>query len=426
MARIVLTPLGSLGDLHPFVALGLELQRRRHELVFATSELYRAKLQGMGFEFHPLGPDADPDDPKLMAYLMDVKKGPERVLREFVFPALPGAYADMARPLAGADYVVVGELAHAARLAAEKRGLAWGFAALQPLSFFSPYDPPVPTPYPYLARLRPLGLGVNRAVMNFGKRVTLPWAEPLTAFRRRLGLPPTAHPIFEGKFSPFLNLALFSPLIGEPQPDWPAATLIAGFCFYDREEPDAGLSDELARFLDHGEPPVVFALGSAAVGAAGDFFDQSAHAAALLGRRAVLVLGDNPPPPGMGERLMAARYAPYSELFSRAAAIVHQGGIGTCAQGLRSGRPTLVVPWSHDQPDNAARLSRLGTSRTLPRKSYTAHGAARELGRLLGNPDYATRAAEAARRIATEDGVRTACDAIEANLGSRPTAGASR
>lgn len=425
MARIVLTPLGSLGDLHPFLALGLELARRRHEVVFASSGHYRGRLEGLGFEFHDLGPDADPDDPELMAYLMDVRKGPERVLREFVFPALPGAYADMARPLEGADLVVAGELAHAARLAAETRGIPWAFVALQPLSFFSPYDPPVPTPYPWLAHLRPLGLGVNRAVMAMGKKVTLPWAEPLQAFRRQLGLPPTAHPIFEGKFSPRLNLALFSPLVGPPQPDWPAATVATGFCFYDREQPEEGLPAGIARFLDRGEPPVVFTLGSAAVGAAGDFFDQSARAAALLGRRAVLVLGDNPPPPGLGDAILAARYAPYSELFPRAAAIVHQGGIGTCAQGLRSGRPTLVVPWSHDQPDNAARLSRLGTSRTVPRKRYAAHRAARELGRLLGRPDYAAHAAEAARRIAAEDGVRTACDAIEATLGRR-AAGAEK
>jgi rhamnosyltransferase subunit B len=413
MARIVLTPMGSLGDLHPLLALGLGLAGRGHDAVFATSAFYREKIEALGFEFHPLRPEISPDTPGLLEYLMDIKKGPERVLREMVFPYLRETYDDLAGVLPGADFLVTGELICAAGLAASVRKLPWAFAALQPLSFFSPYDPPVPPPYPWLARLRSLGPAVNRRVMDFGKRVTRPWAEPVERLRRELGLPPAGHPLFEGKYSPHLNLALFSQVLGAPQPDWPARTVQAGFCFYDRETKEGGLPAELARFLEQGEPPVVFALGSSAVGTAGDFFDESAKAAAALGRRAVLVLGDNPPPPECGERILASRYAPYSELFPRAAAIVHQGGAGTCAQALAAGRPTLIVPWSHDQPDNAARLARLGTSRTILRKAYTAKRVARELRRLLDDPGPTAKAAEVARILKAEDGVRTACDAIE-------------
>lgn len=103
-------------------------------------------------------------------------------------------------------------------------------------------------------------------------------------------------------------------------------------------------------------------------------------------------------------------------MFPHAYAIVHQGGIGTTAQALRAGRPTLVMPYSNDQPDNAARVERLGTSRTIPRKQYWATRVAKELQKLLDNPGYATKAAEIRQIVQAENGVALACDAIEKQL----------
>ena len=113
---------------------------------------------------------------------------------------------------------------------------------------------------------------------------------------------------------------------------------------------------------------------------------------------------------------MAFDYAPYSELFPRAAAIVHQGGVGTTAQAMRSGRPMLVMPYSHDQPDNAERLKRLGIARSISRHRYNPARAAAELGHLLDNPAYSQRASEVGDQMRQEDGVRVACDALEALL----------
>ncbi len=100
----------------------------------------------------------------------------------------------------------------------------------------------------------------------------------------------------------------------------------------------------------------------------------------------------------------------------RAEAIIHQGGIGTTAQGMRAGRPMLVVPYAHDQPDNAARARRLGIARTIDRGAYSADRAARELGQLLDDPNYARRATEIGGEIGREDGAGTACYALEAVL----------
>jgi UDP:flavonoid glycosyltransferase YjiC (YdhE family) len=132
-----------------------------------------------------------------------------------------------------------------------------------------------------------------------------------------------------------------------------------------------------------------------------------------LACRAVLLVGPNFLRQPLAPGTVAFPYAPYSKIFPRASVIVHSGGIGTCAQALAAGRPMLVVPFAFDQPDNAARLKRLGLARAVPRRHYTAQRAYAELEHLLKDPAYAASAAVAARKIANENGVKAACDAID-------------
>jgi UDP:flavonoid glycosyltransferase YjiC (YdhE family) len=172
---------------------------------------------------------------------------------------------------------------------------------------------------------------------------------------------------------------------------------------------------ELVRFLDDGPPPLVFTLGSSAVMDAGRFYEHSAAAAKLLGRRAVLLVGTDTGnrPAALPAGVAAFDYAPFSELFPRAAAIVHQGGVGTTGQAMRAGRPMLVMPYAHDQFDNAGRVARLGIARTISRHRYSPIRAATELRPLLADPRYAQRAAEVGEQVRQEDGVRAACDVLE-------------
>ncbi len=109
-------------------------------------------------------------------------------------------------------------------------------------------------------------------------------------------------------------------------------------------------------------------------------------------------------PRPLPESIYVASYVPYSQIMPKARAIVHQGGIGTTAQALRSGRPMIVVPWSHDQPDNAERVRKLGVGRTIPRSRYRAGRVARELTQLLNDKHYEVRAREIGAKIASEDG----------------------
>jgi len=416
--RIVLTTFGTLGDVHPLIAIALEMRRRGHRPVLAVPEIFRAKVEPLGLEFAKVGPTLNPDDPQQVADLMDIHKGTERTLREVLFPAIRQSYDELLAAVqagGGADLMLAGELTYQAPVVAEVTGVRWASYVLAPLSFFSAYDAPVLPPYPRLARLQSAVPATGHVVRRFARWITRHWAEPVYQLRSELGLDRGANVIFEAKHAPRRVLAMFSPLLGEPQPDWPPNTEITGFVFYDGDAGRQELPDEIERFLQSGEPPVVFTLGSAAVLDAGAFYEESAQAALIAGVRAVLLVGTDARnvPQTKSERLCVARYAPYSKLFPRASLIVHQGGVGTTAQAMQAGRPMLVMPYSHDQPDNARRVRRLGVAGVIRRQEYTAERAARRIRRILGHSRFAARAAEVGEQMRREHGLERACDALE-------------
>jgi UDP:flavonoid glycosyltransferase YjiC (YdhE family) len=365
----------------------------------------------------PDHPDAEAN-PERMRRIMDRRTGSEFVIRQLMMSVLRESYEDTLAAAVGADLLVSHMLTFTTRLVAEKRGIPWASTFLQPLGLFSVYDPPVVPQAPYLAKLRFLGPAFHRALFWCAKRSVRSWSEPWHRLRAEVGLPPTSEsPLFEGQYSPSLVLAMFSKLLADKQPDWPRQAVISSFPFYDRDG-EAGMPAELVHFLNAGPPPLVFTLGSSAVVDAGPFYEHSVTAAKRLGRRAVLLVGKNPrnQPASLPDGIVVFAYAPYSELFPRAAAVVHQGGIGTTAQAMRSGRPMLVMPYAHDQPDNAERVRRLGIARTIARHRYTPARATAELRHLLDNPVYGQRASEVGQQIQREDGVRAACDALEGLL----------
>ncbi len=420
--RIVLTTFGTLGDVHPLIAVALEMRSRGHQPVLAVPEIFRAKIEPLGLEFVKVGPTLNPEDPQQVADLMDIHKGTERTLREVLFPAIRQSYEELLGAVqagGGADLMLAGELTYQAPVVAEVTGVRWASYVLAPLSFFSAYDAPVLPPYPRLARLQSAVPASGHVVKRFARWITRDWAEPVYRLRSELGLDRGANVIFEAKHAPRGVLAMFSPLLGEQQPDWPPNTEITGFVFYDGDAGRQELPQELERFLDvgehRGEPPVVFTLGSAAVMDAGAFYEESAQAALIAGVRAVLLVGTDARnvPQTKSERLCVARYAPYSKLFPRASLIVHQGGVGTTAQAMQAGRPMLVMPYSHDQPDNARRVRRLGVAGVIRRQEYSAERGARRIQRILEHPRFAERAAEVGEQVRRENGLKCACDALE-------------
>jgi rhamnosyltransferase subunit B len=353
---------------------------------------------------------------------MHPRTGPEFVFRKLIMPWLEQSFEDTVAAARDADVLVGHIIAFATPTVAEHLKKPWVSVALQPSIFLSALDPPAIPGAPYLASLSALMPRFPHLFFRFARRVTRSWGDPVNDLRRRLGLRPFLNPVFDDMFSPSGTQAWFSRVLAQPRADWPARTVVTGFPFYDRLEPGQGLSAELAEFLDAGPPPVVFTLGSTAVFDAGAFYQESLQAVRKIGCRAVLLVGRdgrNRPSGPVPDNVLVAEYAPYSELLPRAAATVHQGGVGTTAQALRAGRPMIVVPYSHDQPDNGARVRRLGAGRVIPRAKYRAERVAKDLKIVLAGTGYAKTAANAAREMARENGVHQACEGLEALIAQR-------
>ena len=424
--RFLLATLGSLGDLHPFLAVGRALRERGHEVILASHPHYRPKAEALGLRFAPIRPE-EPDwaaQPGLVERLMDARRGTETVFREFVLSCLPETTADLAAVAEEADVLVSHPLTLSVPLLAEKLGRPWASTALAPISLFSAHDPPALPLMAWLAGMRAWGAagrGLVRGIFGLGALISRRWLGPWHQARAGLGLPPSReNPIMAAQHSAGLVLALFSRCFAPPAPDWPPGTVATGFPFFDGDEP---ATPELARFLDAGSPPLVFALGSSAVKTAGDFYELALVAARQLGRRAVLVTGPHPvnrPSSAAGDpAVLCVDHAPYSVLFPRGALNVHQGGIGTTSQALRAGRPTLVVPFAHDQFDNAARCVRLGVARTISRRRLSLPRLVASLAALLDDAAVAASASRVAAAVGAEDGSGTAAEALVA-LGRDP------
>ncbi len=413
--RIILATFGSYGDMHPYMAIAMELRTRGHNPVIATSELYREKMQAASFEFVPMRPHIAPpkeQDVAMMEKIMHPKSGSGFLLNEILFPFVREGYEDLLQAVSGADLLLTHPICFAGPLVAQKTGIHWVSSVLAPVSFLSAYDFPVPPFWPWMRHLQIFGPRFVGAFFRLVKKVYN--NKDYEKFRNELNLPDRGSPVFEGQHSPTLILALFSALFAHPQPDWPAQTRVTGFAFYDGRK-ELETPPELTAFLDDGPPPIVFTLGTSAVWVAQDFYRESIAAAKLLGRRAVLLIGDERNqlaealPPGM----IAVNYAPFEAVLERAAAIVHHGGVGTTSQGLRAGIPTLIVPFAFDQPDNAAHAARLGGSRILPRAKYCAARVAKELDILLTRPEYARNARSTGEFLRRENGAAVASDLIE-------------
>lgn len=419
--RIVISTFGSFGDVHPYIAIALELKARGHHPVFATSEAYREKMNSAGIDFHPVRPIVPSYyQPELLAELMgramDPKTGTQAVV-EMVLPHVRDIYDDLDAATEGADLLLTHPLPFVGPVIAQKKRLNWISTVLAPASFLSIYDPIVPPQWPSLHRALRLSPWIVRGVLALAKIKIDKVLGPIYELRAELGMPRGESPVLNGQHSPTKVLALFSKLLATPQPDWPANTVVTGFPFYDRRDffGETEIPNGLIDFLESGPPPIVFTLGSTGIWVAHNFYRDSIEAARVLGRRALVLIGHagNMPPLPLPEGVAAFEYAPYSRVLPHACAIVHHGGAGTTGQGMRSGKPVLIVPHTHDQFDNAARIERLGCGRGLPRPRYNVESATRELRKLLENQGYSDAARRVGEIVREEDGAGVAAAEIE-------------
>ena len=415
--RFLIASVGSNGDMNPYVGVGAALRERGHEVALIAQPYFERMVREAGLEFVAAGERFDlsliAENPGMMA----ARTGSVRILRGFVIPAAADMYRVANECIANArpDAIFCHHLAFGPIWAAKGAGVPFAVGSLTPLMFLSAHDRCV---YDASGReTRPGFINTLRRRMILFISGLL-YDAPLNRMRRELGLPKLRDQLTRDVWGAPLTLGLWSEQFRAPMVDDPPRAKICGFVWHDRHREQEHAPKEIERFLDDGEPPVIFTLGSTAVHVAGPFYEAAAGACAKLGRRGLLLTGkrEYAPrklPPGVA----AFTYAPFSAVLPRGCATVHHGGIGTTAQAMRAGRPTVIVPFAHDQFDNAARERRLGVSATVPRTQVSADSLAAALGRVLADPECLEKAAALGRALSSEDGAAVSAGSLE-RLGS--------
>ena len=417
----LLATFGTLGDVYPFIAIAHALTERGIEPTIAAAAAHRDAIEGEGIRWVRMRPEIEDVTAALGT---DVRgaydlmlKNPHFILDEIYMRFLRETFDDVLAAGADGDVVLTHSLLVGATQAAERIGVPCTRIALAPLHLQSATAPPATPGAPYLLSASGCGATTyNRVVRSVVRLVTRRRMTKLSAFRKEVGLPVTREDYFLdfGRTnSADVVFGLWSPRFAPVQPDHPANLVVPGFPFYKPRDPArAGLDADLTAFLNGGEAPIVFTLGSFAPEVSHDFYDRGLRAARSLGLRAVLLAGEEDAarlaPIATGHEFVCAR-APHAPLFSRALCVVHHGGIGTTAEAMRAGTPQIVVPFFGDQPDHGIRVERLGVGMSLPLKTYSEVSAADALRRLLAG-DYRGNAERLARAIAPEPGVKAVAD----------------
>lgn len=407
--HVLLCPVGSHGDVHPFVGFGRGLVSRGHRVTLVTSAPFRDLAVANGFDFAPVGMTEDYES---LMRNPDVWH-PSRSLRtllgaEWFGRCLREMYEHITTYyIRGETVVVAGTLALGARLAHDALGVPLATVHLQPLSLPSAAAPPA---YPQWTGSRHVTGWVARLTYQLVDRFVFdPLLAPsLNRLRADLGLPPVRRVWGKWRHAPQREIGLFPSWFGSA-PDWPPQFRQTGFIRYDQAEQE--LPPALRDFLDR-ERPVVFSFGSAM--RVGRRYFEAAIAACKHGGFPGLLLakGGDQVPTDLPPRVAHFEYAPFSLVFPRAKVVVHHGGIGTTAQALAAGVPQLIMPLAFDQPDNALRVRRLGVGTLLPPKRFTPTNIIKAVAE-LSDPKVVTACGEYAARLAADDPLPETCRLIE-------------
>lgn len=410
--RMVLFTMGSAGDVNPIVGLGVGLKNRGHSVTIVTNDHFRNLIEQVGLTFVSLGTEQDYLTAINNPDLWHPRKGLETIARAGILPGIRPVYDllsgyDPKETVLGASSLIFG-----ARVAQEKLGFRLASIHLQPSIFRSAYRVPIlpglrlPDKTPAMF-IRLIFKAVDAFVLDplFGPETN--------GLRRELGFKPATSLLGSWIHSPDRVIGLFPDWYGEPQLDWPAQTELPGFIRFDRGGQGEELTREVKAFIEDGEPPILFTAGTA-MRHGHTFFSASIEACQMSGRRGLLLTRSRGQLPAvLPDSIRHVSYIPFSKILPSVAAIVYHGGIGTLAQGVAAGIPHLIMPMSHDQPDNADRLKRLGIGDFLMPGNYKAAAVAQKLERLLNTPETKARCQAIARKIDFDGSLDRACVLME-------------
>lgn len=402
--RIAIPTIGSRGDIQPFIALAQGLMYAGHAVTLASHPVMKVLVQSHGVAFAPIGPDID-----LARQVAAIRHHARNAIigliqgMRFGFDMVERSHDDILALCRKADLVVVPTAVAAGKNEAELLNLPYLSVTLMPWAI------------PWADPNRPL---FKRTVYNaVDGLVHLITTLPLNRIRKRQGLPPVGK---EGFASPRLNLVPVSPTVYPPNPHWEQRHHIVGYWFAETPGEWHPPTDLLA-FLNRGEPPLLVSLGAMSLGdedaqeSAGLFVD----AIQLAGVRAIIQGWEEgikqlklPP------NIYASGSLPHNWVLPQCAGIVHHGGYGTTAAGLRAGIPALVIPHIADQFYWGQQVHQLGVGLPfIPRPKLKREGLASALKALTHNDQLRTAASILGEKIRAESGVVNAVNLIEETFG---------
>lgn len=407
--HFILATIGSAGDFNPFMGLALGLQAHGQQVTLLANEHFRPIAEKYGCGFFPLGDEAwytfMTSDPRLWDAQQSFYLIAEKALLQFMRPV----YHYLTQFDPQEVVLVTSGLVLGARLAQEKLGFKLATVHLQPVMLQSIYEPPIRgVEFP---RWFPPWL--NQALFNF-----LDWAimdrtlgPEVNNFRAELGLPPTKHIFTQWLHSTDQVIGLFPEWYVPAQPDWPPHTKLTGFLAYDGELRQP-ITPELEAFIKEGEAPLIFTPGSA-MSQGRDFYETSLAVVKKLQHKALFLTNyaENLPA-DLPSFVKTATYIPFRQLLPYAAVLVHHGGIGTTAQALKAGVPQLIRPLSHDQPDNARHLERLGVAQTLFPHQYTPGRVTAVLEQLLHSAEIRHNCQKWAQQTDFDQALELSCQTL--------------
>jgi sterol 3beta-glucosyltransferase len=417
--RITIFAAGSRGDIQPCIVLGRELQRTGFNVLLAAPENFVGFVQENHLRFHALRGDVQ----QIMASETGrgfMEKGSTnllqsiRAMRSMLGPVAMQMAEDAFEACQDADALIsLAVFATFAKTIAEARRI--------PLIQVEP-TPVLPTrafPAPGWPLQRNLGGLHNRLSGHAMLQVLWQWYRPfVNDFRGRLGLPSYTAASFYQILSSTPLLGAYSDKVIAHPPDWPENVHITGFWFLDsRTEWRPG--SELKTFLDSGDPPVYVGFGSMAGSHPEKLATLVLKALAKSGQRGLLLTGwGGMQALSVPDSVFVVDSAPHGWLFPRMAAVVHHGGAGTTAEGLRAGVPTVILPFAVDQAFWGQRLKALGVGpEPIPFKKLTVDKLAHAIQEAVTQSEIKRRAASLGEAIRSEDGVGNAVRIIKQYLG---------
>ena len=406
--RFLLAASGTYGDVAPFVALGMELQKRGHEVLMAVNPFFIPMVQEKGLPFRAVETwreaDAILNRPDLRRLYIGRLATPWLV-RELMIPGLGRRYLELKALIAEwrPDLVLTHLFCLDTNWAADDNHVPWASALLSPVTVLSADQ------LGYFHGLLNL-TGAPLWLRKYGKwrlRLLARWLvdSPVNRLRKELGLPRQKGALLERIHDGKVTLGLWSAHYRPPASDDPPRLRICGFPWFEWNWKE-GQAESLRQFLDAGEPPIVFALGTAHHRVVENFFETAAEACAELGRRGLFLTGNEREPPlsKYGPLIRSYERVPSSEVLPRASLAVYHGGIGTTAQAMRAGCPSLVVPFVHDQFDNGVRVTRLGLGERVGHWRLTLKKLAAIIDRVINDRAVKARCEVMKDKLKLEDG----------------------